>query len=41
MIHWKNRAFYTVEALAEIAKIMIKNFTDFERGLPLENEVKL
>lgn len=34
-----HQAFYTEEALIEIAKITIKNFTDFEHGLPLENEV--
>ena len=34
-----HQAFYTEEALTEIAKITIKNFTDFERDLPLENEV--
>jgi D-lactate dehydrogenase len=36
-----HQAFYTQEAVTEIAKITIKNFTDFEKGLPLENEVKL
>lgn len=34
-----HQAFYTHEAVTEIAKITIKNFTDFENGLPLENEV--
>ena len=34
-----HQAFYTHEAVTEIAKITIKNFTDFEKGLPLENEV--
>ncbi len=34
-----HQAFYTQEAVTEIAKITIKNFTDFENGLPLENEV--
>ena len=34
-----HQAFYTKEAVTEIAKISIKNFTDFEKGLPLENEV--
>ena len=36
-----HQAFYTEEAVTEIAKITIKNFTDFEKGLPLENEVIL
>ena len=34
-----HQAFYTHEAVTEIAKITIKNFTDFEKGLPLENEI--
>jgi len=34
-----HQAFYTQEAVAEIAMITIKNFTDFEKGNPLENEV--
>ena len=34
-----HQAFYTEEAVTEIAKITIKNFTDFEKGLLLENEV--
>ncbi|WP_395077893.1 2-hydroxyacid dehydrogenase [Flavobacterium sp.] len=36
-----HQAFYTQEAVTEIAKITIKNFTDFEKDLPLENEVIL
>jgi D-lactate dehydrogenase len=32
--------FFTHEAVEQIAKVTIKNFTDFETGLPLENEVK-
>ena len=35
-----HQAFYTLEALTEIAKITIKNFTDFEEERVLENEVK-
>lgn len=35
-----HQAFYTKEAVTEIAKITIKNFTDFEENLPLTNEVK-
>lgn len=35
-----HQAFYTQEAVTEIAKITIKNFTDFEQDRVLENEVK-
>jgi D-lactate dehydrogenase len=35
-----HQAFYTQEAVTEIAKITIKNFTDFEENKFLENEVK-
>ena len=35
-----HQAFYTQEAVTEIAKISIKNFTDFEENRVLENEVK-
>ncbi len=35
-----HQAFYTQEAVTEIAKITIKNFTDFEENKVLENEVK-
>jgi D-lactate dehydrogenase len=35
-----HQAFYTQEAVTEIAKITIKNFTDFEDNRVLENEVK-
>lgn len=35
-----HQAFYTEEAVSEIAKITIKNFTDFENNRFLENEVK-
>jgi D-lactate dehydrogenase len=31
--------FFTEEALEQIVKITLKNFTDFENGSPLENEV--
>ena len=34
-----HQAFYTKEAVIEIAKITIKNFTDFEENQPLTNEV--
>lgn len=34
-----HQAFYTQEAVAEIAKITIKNFTDFENNRVLENEI--
>jgi D-lactate dehydrogenase len=35
-----HQAFYTQEAVTEIAKTTIKNFTDFEENEVLENEVK-
>lgn len=35
-----HQAFYTAEAVTEISKITIKNFTDFEENNVLENEVK-
>ena len=35
-----HQAFFTKEAVEQIAQITIKNFTDFEKGGPLENEVK-
>jgi D-lactate dehydrogenase len=35
-----HQAFYTKEAVIEIAKITIKNFTDFEEKKVLENEIK-
>lgn len=35
-----HQAFYTHEAVTEIAKITIKNFTDFENNSFLENEIK-
>jgi D-lactate dehydrogenase len=34
-----HQAFFTVEALGQIAKITISNLTAFESGKPLENEV--
>jgi D-lactate dehydrogenase len=36
-----HQGFFTKEALDQIAITTIKNFTDFEKGLPLENEVKI
>ena len=36
-----HQGFFTKEALDQIAIITLKNFTDFEKGAPLENEVKL
>ncbi|MFV8376159.1 2-hydroxyacid dehydrogenase [Flavobacterium sp. LB1P71] len=36
-----HQGFFTNEALDQIALTTLKNFTDFENGLPLENEVKL
>jgi D-lactate dehydrogenase len=35
-----HQAFFTKEAVEQIAITTIKNFTDFEKGLPLDNEVK-
>ncbi len=35
-----HQGFFTKEALDQIAITTIKNFTDFEQGLPLVNEVK-
>jgi D-lactate dehydrogenase len=35
-----HQAFYTDEAVSEIAKITLQNFTDFENNSELENEVK-
>ena len=34
-----HQGFFTHEAVEQITKITLKNFTDFENGLPLENEV--
>ena len=36
-----HQAFFTKEAVEEIAFTTIKNLTDFEKGRPLENEVKI
>jgi D-lactate dehydrogenase len=36
-----HQGFFTHEALDQIAITTIKNFTDFEKGLPLENELIL
>jgi D-lactate dehydrogenase len=35
-----HQAFFTDEAVSEITKITIKNFTDFENNSVLENEIK-
>ncbi len=35
-----HQAFFTKEAVEQIAITTIKNCTDFEKGIPLENEVK-
>ncbi|TRX43134.1 2-hydroxyacid dehydrogenase [Flavobacterium restrictum] len=35
-----HQAFYTQEAVTEIAKISIQNFTDFEENRELKNEIK-
>jgi D-lactate dehydrogenase len=35
-----HQAFFTKEAVEQIALVTIKNFSDFENGLPLVNEVK-
>lgn len=35
-----HQAFFTDEALNEIARITIKNFSDFENNVPSENEIK-
>jgi D-lactate dehydrogenase len=32
--------FFTKEAMNQIATITLKNHSDFENGLPLENEIK-
>jgi D-lactate dehydrogenase len=36
-----HQGFFTKEALDQIAITTMKNFADFEEGLPLKNEVKL
>ena len=36
-----HQAFFTKEAVEQISIITIQNFTDFENGLPLLNEVKV
>ncbi|MEP7143987.1 MAG: 2-hydroxyacid dehydrogenase [Ferruginibacter sp.] len=36
-----HQAFFTREAVEQIAITTIKNLTDFEKGIPLENEVKI
>lgn len=35
-----HQGFFTQEALEQITTTTLKNFSDFENGLPLENEVK-
>jgi D-lactate dehydrogenase len=35
-----HQGFFTKEALDQIAAITLRNLTDFEQGLPLENEIK-
>lgn len=35
-----HQGFFTKEALDQIASTTLKNHTDFENGLPLENEIK-
>jgi D-lactate dehydrogenase len=35
-----HQGFFTKEALEQIAMITLKNIDDFEKGLPLENEVR-
>jgi D-lactate dehydrogenase len=36
-----HQGFFTIEALDQIAAITLKNLTDFEKGLPLDNEIKI
>ncbi len=36
-----HQGFFTKEALDQIATTTLKNFTDFENGIPMENEVKV
>jgi len=36
-----HQAFFTKEAVEQIAITTIKNFTDFDNGISLENEVKI
>jgi len=35
-----HQGFFTKEALEQIVMITLKNISDFEKGLPLENEIK-
>ena len=35
-----HQGFFTKEALEQIAAVTLKNIDDFEKGLPLENEIK-
>jgi D-lactate dehydrogenase len=36
-----HQGFFTIEALDQIAATTLKNLTDFEKGLPLDNEIKI
>lgn len=36
-----HQGFFTTEAVEQIAETTIRNFTDFENGLPLKNEIKV
>jgi D-lactate dehydrogenase len=36
-----HQAFFTKEAVKQIAITTIKNLTDFENGISLENEVRI
>jgi D-lactate dehydrogenase len=36
-----HQALFTKEAVEQIASTTIKIFTDFDKGIPLENEVKI
>jgi D-lactate dehydrogenase len=36
-----HQGFFTTEALTQIAIVTLQNFTDFENGLPSENEISL
>jgi D-lactate dehydrogenase len=41
VLNTPNQAFFTKETVEQIAITTIKNLTDFEKGVPLENEVKI
>jgi D-lactate dehydrogenase len=36
-----HQGFFTIEALDQIAATTLKNLTDFEKGSPLDNEIKI